>query len=61
MRIMPLKDQVKNYARKVVEDRPDEDALRKMVRVRKPVSVVFQDDGIVPKPPHALRCLSGGD
>src|SRR3569833_4500572 len=49
---MPLKDQIKNYARKVVEERPDEDALRKMVRVRKPVSVVFEDDGIVPNNPR---------
>ena len=31
---MPLKDQIKNYAKKVVEDRPDEHALGKMVRVR---------------------------
>jgi hypothetical protein len=36
----------------VVEERPDEQALRKMVRVRKPVSVVFEDDGIVPNNPR---------
>ena len=49
---MPLKDQIKNYARKVVEDRPDEGALRKMVRAPKPVAIVFEDDGIVPNNPR---------
>jgi hypothetical protein len=48
---MPLTDQIKNYARKVVEERADEQALRKMFRVRKPVSVVFEHDGIVPNNP----------
>jgi uncharacterized protein YjlB len=48
---MPLKDQIKNYARKVVEDRPDEDRLGKMVRARKPVAIVFEDDGIIPNNP----------
>ena len=49
---MPLKNQIKNYARNVVEDRPDEDALRKMVRARKPVAIAFEDDGIVPNNPR---------
>ncbi|MBR1187417.1 cupin [Bradyrhizobium sp. AUGA SZCCT0160] len=45
---MPLKDQIKNYARKLVEDRPDTAALRKMVRSRKPLMLRFADDGIIP-------------
>jgi uncharacterized protein YjlB len=49
---MPLKDQIKNYARKVVEDRPAEDALRKMVRPRKAIAIVLDDDGIVPNNPR---------
>ena len=49
---MPLKDQIKNYARKFVEDRPDPSMLKTMVRVRKPLVVLFSDDGIVPNNPH---------
>ena len=49
---MPLKDQIKNYAKKFVDDRPDPSMLKTMVRVRKPLSVLFSDDGIVPNNPH---------
>jgi uncharacterized protein YjlB len=49
---MPLKDQIKNYAAKLVEDRPDASALRSMVRYQKPLSVRFRDDGIVPNNPR---------
>jgi uncharacterized protein YjlB len=49
---MPLKDQIKNYAKKLVEDRPNEDALRAMLRSRKPLSIRFADDGIVPNNPR---------
>jgi uncharacterized protein YjlB len=49
---MPLKDQIKNYAKKLVEDRPDAQALRKMVRRRKPLMLKFADDGIVPNNPR---------
>ena len=49
---MPLKDQIKNYAKKFVEDRPDPSMLKTMVRVRKPLAVLFSDDGIVPNNPH---------
>ena len=45
---MPLKDQIKNYAKKLVEERPDPDRLRAMVRPRKPLTVRFSDDGIIP-------------
>lgn len=49
---MPLKDQLQNYARKVIERRPGEEALRAMVRLRKPASMTFEDDGIVPNNPR---------
>jgi uncharacterized protein YjlB len=49
---MPLKDQIKNYAKKLVEDRPDVETLSRFVRVRKPVSIKFADDGIVPNNPR---------
>ncbi len=49
---MPLKDQIKNYARKAVESRPDERALREMVQARKPLTMFFGDDGIVPNNPR---------
>ncbi|MEI9804624.1 MAG: cupin [Pseudolabrys sp.] len=49
---MPLKDQIKNYAKKLVESRPDAIALRSLVRVRKPLTVRFLDDGIVPNNPR---------
>jgi uncharacterized protein YjlB len=45
---MPIKDQIKNYARKAIESRPDEQALRAMIRARKPIAMMFGDDGIVP-------------
>jgi uncharacterized protein YjlB len=48
---MPLKDQIKNYAKKLVENRPDSSALSGMVRVRKPLALMFRDDGIVPNNP----------
>ncbi len=48
---MPLKDQIKNYAKKLVEDRPDPIALRRMIRARTPSSLCFVDDGIVPNNP----------
>jgi hypothetical protein len=51
-RRMPLKDQIKNYAKKLVEQRPDAFTLRGMVRVRKPMTVIFADDGIVPNNPR---------
>jgi uncharacterized protein YjlB len=48
---MPLKDQIKNYAKKLVENRPGSSALSGMVRVRKPLALTFRDDGIVPNNP----------
>ena len=49
---MPLKDQIKNYAKKLVEDRPDAARLRAMLRPRKPLSLIFSDDGIIPNNPR---------
>lgn len=49
---MPITDQIKNYAKKLLEGRPDPSALRAMVRTRKPLKVLFADDGIVPNNPR---------
>jgi len=49
---MPIKDQVKNYARKLVEKRPAPGAAREMVLARKALPYRFSDDGIVPNHPH---------
>lgn len=49
---MPLKDQIKNYAKKLVEDRPEPALLRGMIRTRKPTAIMFADDGIVPNNPR---------
>ena len=48
---MPIKDQIKNFAKKLVEERPDEATLRALVRTRKPAALRFRDDGIVPNNP----------
>lgn len=57
---MPIKDQVKNFARKLVEDRPDAAALRALVRARKPAALRFRDDGIVPNNPKFPALLYRG-
>ncbi|MFT4119171.1 cupin [Bradyrhizobium sp.] len=49
---MPIKDQIKNYAKKLVEDRPDRGSLETLVRPRKPMALRFADDGIVPNNPR---------
>jgi len=49
---MPIRDQVKNYARKVLEKRPEPDEARAMVRHRRPNAIHFSDDGIVPNHPR---------
>jgi uncharacterized protein YjlB len=49
---MLIRDQVKNFAKKLIEDRPDEATLQASVRQRKPMSVLFKDDGIVPNNPR---------
>jgi hypothetical protein len=51
---MPLKDQIKNCAKKLIEERPDLSTLRALVRPRKPLALLFQDDGIVPNNPRFL-------
>lgn len=49
---MPVKDQIKNFARKLVEEHPDGATLRALVRARKPTAIHFRDDGIVPNNPR---------
>ena len=49
---MPVKDQIKNFARKLVEEHPDGATLRALVRARKPTAIHFPDDGIVPNNPR---------
>jgi uncharacterized protein YjlB len=48
---MLIKDQVKNFAKKLIEERPDPAALQALVRKKKPMTVLFKDDGIVPNNP----------
>ena len=49
---MPLKDQLTNYARKLIENKPGRTSLRSLVQRRKPVTKHFTDDGIVPNHPR---------
>src|ERR1700729_1623295 len=49
---MLIRDQVKNFAKKLIEDRPDEATLQASVRQKKPMIVRFKDDGIVPNNPR---------
>ena len=49
---MPIKDQIRNYAKKLVEDRPSSSVLSNLVRVRQPLALMFSDDGIVPNNPR---------
>lgn len=48
---MPSKDQIKNLAKRLVEEHPDAATLRRLVRTRKPTAIHFRDDGIVPNNP----------
>ena len=57
---MPLKDQIKNIAKKLVEQKPNPSALRRMVRPRKPLSLLFADAGIVPNNPRFPLLLYRG-
>ena len=49
---MPLKDQIKNFTRKLVETKPGADALADMVHHGKVTSIFFENDGIVPNHPR---------
>ena len=49
---MLLKDQIKNFARKALEAKPNRDALARMLRKPKPLTAMFSDDGIVPNHPR---------
>ncbi|SNS24006.1 Uncharacterized protein YjlB [Tardiphaga sp. OK246] len=57
---MPLKDQIKNFGKKLVEDRPDPETLSGLVRTRRPVSIMFSDDGLVPNNPRFPLLLYRG-
>jgi uncharacterized protein YjlB len=57
---MPVKDQIKNFAKKLIEDRPDPATLRALVRTRKPAAFRFRDDGIVPNNPKFPALLYRG-
>lgn len=48
---MPVKDQIKNFAKKLIEDHPDIATLRALVRTRQPAALRLRDDGIVPNNP----------
>jgi uncharacterized protein YjlB len=50
---MPIKDQIKNYAKKLTEDSPDPGQLDAMMRKRQPSSIRFKDDGLVPNNPRS--------
>jgi uncharacterized protein YjlB len=57
---MPITDQIKNYAKKIVEVRPDAKELRAMLRRREPIGITFADDGIVPNNPRFPLMLYRG-
>jgi uncharacterized protein YjlB len=57
---MPIKDQIKNLAKKLVEQHPDAATLRTLVQARKPAAVHFRDDGIVPNNPKFPMLLYRG-
>ncbi|MCA1380917.1 cupin [Bradyrhizobium sp. BRP23] len=57
---MPVKDQIKNFAKKLVEEQPDAATLRGLVRARKPTAMHFRDDGIVPNHPRFPALLYRG-
>ena len=52
---MPLKDQIKNYAKKLIESKPDGAALQTIVRARKPATYQFED--LEPRVQCLERCL----
>lgn len=49
---MPILDQVKNVARKLMESRPSPDDLLACLRSRKPITRLFRDDGTIPNHPR---------
>ncbi|MEZ5764685.1 MAG: cupin domain-containing protein [Xanthobacteraceae bacterium] len=49
---MPLKDQIVNSARKLIETGPDPSEMDRALRARKPRCILFEDDGIVPNHPR---------
>ncbi|MEY9884623.1 cupin [Bradyrhizobium sp. USDA 329] len=57
---MPVKDQIRNFARKLVEEHPDAAMLRALVRPRKPTAIHLRDDGIVPNNPKLPALLYRG-
>ncbi|WP_441244593.1 cupin [Tardiphaga sp. 768_D3_N2_1] len=57
---MPLKKQIENLGRKLVENRPDPETLVSSLRTRKPAAVFFADDGIIPNNPRFPMLLYRG-
>lgn len=49
---MPLEDQIKNFTRKLVEDKPPPEKLAAMVARSKNRQIRFEDDDIVPNHPR---------
>lgn len=49
---MPIKEQIENFARRVVERSPGPSELKQLVRRRRPAALRFADDGIVPNNPR---------
>lgn len=49
---MPIIDQVKTIARRLMETRPSADDLRDRLRHRKPITRLFRDDGTIPNHPR---------
>lgn len=49
---MPIIDQVKTIARRLMETRPSADDLRDRLRHRKPITRLFGDDGTIPNHPR---------
>lgn len=43
---------LENVARKVTEDRPAPDELTRVMRERKPITISFSDDGVIPNHPR---------
>ena len=49
---MPLKDQAKNFARKLIEKRPSAGSIQSQLRKKRPITQLFKDDGIIPNNPR---------
>ena len=48
---MPVIDTVKNTVRRAIENKPDDDELNSMLRIKKAATFMFDDDGVIPNHP----------